>query len=375
MPVHYLVTSRQRAAGAMFSQDLKDDILVFVYPQALARTFHTFFCPPLRMIALDDSGQALYDEIIQPGKLVQLPACRLVVETAPNVDYRPFLDDILSHPRNLPQLGAVEAGVNLNSLLFALLAEAVADIRRVREAHGQEVCPERQRQKFEVWERGQMIASAGFLLDFSRAWNLPPGAVRLSRAVLQAEAPYLDELAAASVAGIPWRHEFPTSCMRCGKAGSWRSVLAPPVHAPPESTWRYQRPENAVPLCHHCVETLNFLRDEPLRMDMVWGLWGPRFEALWNWHKALEGKRLPEWDPYTHPLWPAEFGGSTWQTGSGALACAEPRPPHDVARSEQHLAALKRALYRKRFRGRQPGETPLQSLLDFRFEIPDGGGG
>jgi hypothetical protein len=266
----------------------------------------------------------------------------------------------------------MDPGVRLDSLLFALLAEAVADIRRIREAHRGEVQPEIQRTKFEAWERGQMVSSAGFLLDFSRAWDLPHGAVKLSRSVLRAEEPYLDELVAASVAGIPWRHEFPNHCMRCGKPGSWRPILSPAVCAPVEVAWRYQRPENAVPICHHCTETLGLLRDMSMQLDMAWGLWGPRFEAFWQWHKAAEDNCLPEWDQYAYPLWPREFGGSTWESGSGALKHAEPRPPHDVLRNEQHMSALRRALFSKRFRGRQPGEAPLQRLLDFRLEVPEG---
>jgi hypothetical protein len=261
----------------------------------------------------------------------------------------------------------------MDSLLFALLAEAVADIRRIREAHPGEVRPEVQRRKFAVWERGQIVSSASFLLDFSRAWSLPEGAVRLSRSVLRVEEPYLDELVAASVAGIPWRHEFPNSCLRCGKPGSWRPILNPSPDAPVEITWRYQRPENAIPICHHCTETLNLLRREDLQFDLVWGLWGPRFEAFWAWHKAYQENRLPDWDSCAHPLWPPELGGETWESGSGSLKYAEPRPPHGVQRSEQHLAALRRALFSRKFRGRQPGETHLQRLLDFRLEISEGG--
>ena len=51
--------------------------------------------------------------------------------------------------------------------------------------------------------------------------RLPDGAVKLSYSVLKAEEPYLDEIVAASVAGIPWRHEFPNHCIRCGKSASW----------------------------------------------------------------------------------------------------------------------------------------------------------
>jgi hypothetical protein len=53
--------------------------------------------------------------------------------------------------------------------LFSLLAEAVADIRRIREVHQGVLRPEIQRRKFEAWERGQIVSSAGFILDFSLA--------------------------------------------------------------------------------------------------------------------------------------------------------------------------------------------------------------
>ncbi len=369
--LHLLLTTEQRARGAMLFKDLKNDLLALIYPRGAKRIFHTFFCPPMRIVALCGDGQVLFDEVVSKWRFLKLPACQYVIETAPENDYQPYIETILSiQSEELPQRGAIEPSARMDSLLFALLAEAVADIRRVREAHRGEVKPETQRRKFEAWERGQIVSSAGFLLDFSRAWSLPSGAMRLSRSVIRAEEPYLDELVAASVAGIPWRHEFPNHCMRCGKRGSWRPVLSPAANTPVEVAWRYQRPENAVPFCHHCTETLNLLRSESLRLDLAWGLWGPRFEAFWQWHKARLENRLPEWDPYKHPLWPPEYGGLTWETGSGGLKDAEPRPPHNVARQEQHLAALRRALFSKRFRGRQPGEAPLQKLLDFRFDLP-----
>ncbi|MEP0807240.1 MAG: hypothetical protein HRF47_17295 [Chloroflexota bacterium] len=372
MQLQFLVTSRQRALGAVFMQNLNRDVLAFIYPTDEARMFHTFFCPPMRIVALSAKGQVLFDEIISKWRFVKLPVCRYVIESGPKVDYRPFVDTILSVAPALPQLGMMDAGSRIDGLLFALLAEAVADIRRIREAHQGEVKPEVQRKKFEAWERGQIVSSAGFLLDFSRAWNLPHGAVKLSYSVLQAEEPYLDELVAASVAGIPWRHEFPNHCMRCGKAGSWRPILNPAPDAPVEMIWRYQRPENAVPMCHHCTETLNLLKNESMQIDLAWGLWGPRFESLWQWHQAVKNNCLPEWDPYAFPLWPREFGGESWETGSGALKHAEPRPPHGIARNEQHMDALRHALFSKKFRGRQPGEAPLQKLLNFRLEPHEG---
>jgi len=372
MQLHFLVSSEQRAFGAMFMRDLRNHLLVFVYPTDEARTFHTFFCPPLRIIALNAEGVALFDDVVTQWRWVKLPACRYVIETAPGADYRSHLQTILSAAPNLPQHGALDPAMRMDSLLFALLAEAVADIRRIREAHRGVIQPEIQRRKFEAWERGQIVSSAGFLLDFSHDWNLPEGAVKLSYSVLQVEEPYLDELVAASVAGIPWRHEFPNECMRCGKPGSWRPILNPGPDAPVEIVWRYQRTENAIPICHHCTETLNLLRNESLQIYLVWGLWGPRFEAFWQWHQSMKQNQLPEWDPYAHPLWPREFGGETWESGSGALSHAAPRPPHNVKRSEQHNAVLRRALFSKRFRGRQLGEAPLQKLLDFRLEPIEG---
>jgi len=372
MQLKFLLTSGQRSIGAMFSQPLTREVLAFVYAADATRTFHTFFCPPLRIVALSADGQILFDEIISKWRFVKVPACRYVIETDPQVDYHPFLDTIISTAPDLPQSGALAPATRMDSLLFALLAEAVADMRRIREAHQGEVKPEIQRSKFEAWERGQIVSSAGFLLDFSQAWSLPDGAVKLSYSVLQAEEPYLDEIVAASVAGIPWRHEFPNACIRCGKPGSWRPILTPEPDTPVEVSWRYQRPENAVPICHHCTETLGLLRNHAMQIDLVWGLWGPRFEALWQWHKARQGKCLPTWDQYADPLWPQEFGGETWESGSGSLQFAEPRPPQGVTRNVEHLTALRRALYSKPFRGRQPGETHLLQLLEFSFDIPQG---
>jgi hypothetical protein len=323
-------------------------------------------------VALSAGGRILFDEILSKWRFVKLPACRYVIETDPQVDYQPYIEKILSITPDLPQSGALGPDTRLDSLLFALLAEAVADIRRIREAHPHEVKPEIQRSRFEAWERGQIVSSAGFILDFSQAWSLPDGAVKLSHSVLQAEEPYLDEIVAASVAGIPWRHEFPNACIRCGKPGSWRPILTPEPDIPVEVAWRYERPENAVPICHHCTETLGLLRNHSMQIDLVRGLWGPRFEALWRWHEALQRECLPAWDQYAHPLWPREFGGATWETGSGSLQSAEPRPPQMIKRDEGHMTALRQALYSKPFRGRQPGETHLLKLLEFSLDSPQG---
>jgi hypothetical protein len=142
MQLHFLITSEQRATGAIFFDNMNENILAFVYPNDSKRLFHTFFCPPLRIAALSTDGEVLFDQVIRPWKFVRLPPCRYVVETAPEVDYRPFVNTILSLSPELPQSGAMDAGTRMDSLLFALLSEAVADIRRIREAHRGEVRPE-----------------------------------------------------------------------------------------------------------------------------------------------------------------------------------------------------------------------------------------
>ena len=52
--IKLLTTPWQRAWGAMFRRSLGETVLVFVYPHPAERSFHTYFCPPLRIMALDD---------------------------------------------------------------------------------------------------------------------------------------------------------------------------------------------------------------------------------------------------------------------------------------------------------------------------------
>src|SRR5262245_10135951 len=73
MQLQFLITSEQRASGAMFMQDLKKDILAFIYPTDGTRTFHTFFCPPMRIVALSAEGQVVFDEVIAKWRWVKLP--------------------------------------------------------------------------------------------------------------------------------------------------------------------------------------------------------------------------------------------------------------------------------------------------------------
>jgi hypothetical protein len=83
MNVKHLTTPWQRSRGAMFQNRLGETVLLFAYPLAAPRLFHTFFCPPLRVIALDDDGEILFDQIKQPGEFFRLPAVHLIIEADP----------------------------------------------------------------------------------------------------------------------------------------------------------------------------------------------------------------------------------------------------------------------------------------------------
>lgn len=365
MRIHFLVEAAQRASGAMFSRSLEEDLLVFLYPVPTPHTFHTFFCPVLRMIALNDEGQALFDQVIPPNRFVRLPASKVILECAPEAKYQPHLESILSvaHGCQARQSGAWDPNVGVDSLLFALFAQAMSDLRRVRSASPEGVSLEGLRQRFNQWERGRFASSAGFVMDFSELYRLPESAVELCDELIQVESPHLDELLAAAIGGMPWRNVFPGICIRCGATARWKNALSAPPSAPPEIVWRYQRPENAVPVCRACTMTTEFLKKPTLRIDLAWGLWGPRFEALWKWHQALVQDRLPRWDKLADPLWPSEYGGETWENGSGALEHATPRLPQGVTRSVQHDEIFWRALSVKSVRKHDLTNAHLLKLL------------
>jgi len=79
----------------MFKTALRD-ILVFLLPSTKSRLLHTFFCPPLRIVALDDRGQSVFDRVIAGWKIVKVPPCRIILEMNPDQDYLRYLPAILS---------------------------------------------------------------------------------------------------------------------------------------------------------------------------------------------------------------------------------------------------------------------------------------
>jgi hypothetical protein len=369
MNLQLLTTSWQRSRGAMFRKRLGNTGLVFLYPFAAPRLFHTFFCPPLRLTALSEQGEIVFNRVISPHHFVGLPATRLVLESDPAAALPPLevLRALLKLPVGIPSASWDES-ISPDRLVDKVLEQAMADMRRAYEVH-QRAGPVRSevlRARFAPWERGDLCTAAVTILDRAGAYSLPGSAVSFSYQILQAEKPHLEELAAASLAGQPWKMDFPQVCLRCGKAASWRQALATPQGLAVETAWRYERAENAVPLCKHCAYRLGWSRREDLRIDLAWGLWGSRFEAFWMWHSARgQALFLEGWDRETHPLWPPQFGGDTWATGSGAKAHADPRPPEGVQRTPAHQAALARALG-VRSEPRPQGDTLAPFLLKYR---------
>jgi len=365
-----LDTAIQRSIGAMFRKSLGGDVLVFIYGENLPRLFHTFFCPPLRMIALDADEKPVFDDVIAPFRFVLLPPCRYIIECAPDANIAFVLGEALPAVRRASSENAAawQTAVGVDRLMFALVAQSLADLRRLYErVDGGSGVDSRMLAQFQPHERGRFVESAALVLDASAGISIPPGALRIARQVLQAEQQHFDELLAAAAAGTPWKARFPSACIRCGENGSWRFVLTAPPQIAPEASWRYLRPENAVPLCRRCAAALRWHKDEDLRRELVWGLWGARFEALLRWHKAASSGTLPaDWSRLDYPLWPDSFGGKTWQTGSGAEQYAEPRPPYGIRRTAAQRRALARILGVPRL-CHEP-DTPARFVLSYNAE-------
>ncbi|GAB4577523.1 MAG: hypothetical protein Fur0022_02540 [Anaerolineales bacterium] len=309
---------------------------------------------------MSDEGEILFDQIIPPNQFIRLPATRLILETAPEVVLSPdnlhTLAQTLTRqiPRSL-STGAIDKEVAFHKLIFALVHDALWNLQRFNQRR-ERLCMENLtlaglRAAFTPQERGQLINSALFLLEYPDLWSLPPIASRLSRTLLQVEANAgcLEELLAASVSTNPWKNDFLGTCVRCGlNTGNWRPVLSPPEAMEPEEAWRYARPENHVFLCRNCAYKLGWNKKPALRCTLAFGVWGVRFEAFHRWHRSMIAGSLPaDWNKEHFPLWPAEYGGSTWEAGSGAFEHADPRPPKGVCRTKEHLAGMRQALKRR----------------------------
>jgi len=185
------------------------------------------------------------------------------------------------------------------------------------------------------------INSAGFVLDYSpnSQWRLPRGVVPLSADVVKYEHEYADELLAASHGAVPsWRTDLKAMCIGCGGGGSWRPILPTNEVIPVEISWRLLRPENNFPLCNRCAARFKVAKNSNIRHHLASSFWGARFQALEQWYNTLLGNvgHLPHGrDKAEYPLWPEEYGGDTWETGSCELRYIEPQSPFNVARTQE----------------------------------------
>jgi len=197
--------------------------LIFGYPFAASRLFHTFFCPPLRIAAYAAKGtvhdlEKVFDRLVPPWRFVRIPKALYIVEVNPGNDLpEESVKAMYEYESGQVHLagvcGAWEATVSLNSLLLALFAQSVADMRRVHKVYQKRGVVELDvmREQFPVWMRGKIADSAGFLMDFAGVYDVPRPAFSLARQVLQAENPFLDEILAAGIAGVPWQRTSPTN--------------------------------------------------------------------------------------------------------------------------------------------------------------------
>src|SRR5689334_24719638 len=168
-----LITSpNEEAQGTMQRSSLGEEILAFVYPVSTQRIYSTFLCPALRIVAIDtEKSTAVFDKVVEPSRFVVLPPARLVLEMDPGIDYADVLADILDEigEETGRAVGEVEDEVSASALIFALFADALADMRRVKSVcivNG-EVDAQKLKGRFAPWERGKIVGSAGFVIDYT----------------------------------------------------------------------------------------------------------------------------------------------------------------------------------------------------------------
>jgi hypothetical protein len=356
----WIDTRLQRAIGAQFKTSLNGEILVFSYPHTASHLFHTMWCPPLRIVVVDvqsDSSKVVFDRVVEPWHFVNLPAGNLVLEMDPTTDYTEALQSILSTSQKRPHIpdglpvGGTDSSISIHLIIYQLFADSLCDLRKVKDnclTREGTINHEKLKQKYAPWDRGQIYASAGFVLDYSAYsnWSLPRSVIPLSREVLRCEQEHADEILAAMSGAIPsWRLTLKAVCIGCSRGGTWRSVLPIPPDMAPEVSWRLLRPENHIPLCKYCARRYDVHRKPQIRLELANAFWGSRFSALARWYegaRGLEGGLPRDWNKCTHPLWPDSFGGDTWETGSGASIHTLPEWPKEVQRTSEQIEYLKR---------------------------------
>ncbi len=360
MRYQWMNTSLKRFIGAQFRKNLNGEILIFRYPYRSPRMFHPMWCPPLKIVVLESDSidaKVLFDKVVEPWRFVSLLAGELVLEMDPDTDYKNVLPEVTQTSSKTPKIsidlpiGGIDSSISITHMLFEVLAGALSDLRSVKSTCMNEnglLDPNKLMTHYAPWERAQILASTGFVLDFSPdgMWTLPRGVIPLSADVLKSENEFADELLAAFHGATPfWRTELKAVCLGCGGA-SWRPIMPIDPSLPVEISWHLLRPENNFPLCNRCAARFKVSQKANIRHELGSSFWGARFEALEKWYRAVleaDGSLPHDWNKGTHPLWPATFGGETWEVGSGAVMHIEPLWPFNVRRTPDQINFLKHA--------------------------------
>ena len=200
-----------------------------------------------------------------------------------------------------------------------------------------------------VTHRARALSAAMFLADDI------PAARRVARRLLASfRDDEAEELLLLNRYGdYPWREALADRhlavCYRCGREGAatWRQVFSPPDTLPAAYRWRYDIPENHVPLCRVCADYAFPTGEESEEIRRLWGraVWAVRFGAWERLHRALARGAIPRWDKEASPLWPPTFGGEDWASGKGVLLLRYPRP-YSVKRLSIHRDAARALLER-----------------------------
>ncbi len=319
----------QRARGAIGRlHGLGDRTLAFVYPHASRRIYSTWLCPPLRVLCFGEGGDVIFNQVVTKWSLIRLPETRLVIEMDPARAYLSLIREvaIVGTKRWIRQHVS-----NQNELMQSVGGTPTDD-------------------------------PFGKLLFTAVPYQIPQGALKLARTLEGVENGLArSELLAAAIGGLPWN--LNAHCFRCGGGGTWRPILKPSNKISKFQVWRFERPENHIPLCNQCENTLD-LRNVSLARALGYCYWGCRFEAFLKWVSAAGSNELPyrHWDLETYPLWPKEFGGDRWATGSGSVENSWPRTGR-VSRTPQHVEILRRIMQEGEFRPGRMQSGALYQIL------------
>lgn len=368
MQIEVQDTIWKRLRGAMFRDSLRDRILVFPYAHPARRLFHTFFWPQTRIIGLDGDGSVCFCQDVSRNRFVWLPEAQFVLVTDPAVPAQEVAATIQDHYPDPSVLILQQASFRLETYAKHVddhdievpdhdewsqvrarwVYSAGQELRSIERSMVQTKRSLRATLwNYDLPERAQKLASAMDIIDFIRKTNVlgttADDIFTFAKTVVSVVHEHGDlyEVNAASIAGLPWPRR--AICIKCQERGCiWSPVFYEENYSIAEDArWRYDRPENHVPVCSYCADNLSWSVKRWRRIKVARILWGDRFEAFLRWHEAATNNALPDsWDKVEYLLWPASYGGDTWESGSGARTHVDIYSPNYIPRTPAQREAL-----------------------------------